>query len=52
MRDEMIACGCKTTLAEIGLPEREEFLLTSMRYAPYARNRLTFLKYLAAQDLI
>ncbi len=49
---EMKACGCKTTLSEIDLPETEEFLITSMRFAPYARNRLTFLKYLAAQNLI
>lgn len=49
---EMKACGCKTTLAEIDLPETEDFLETSMRFAPYARNRLTFLKYLAAQNLI
>ena len=49
---EMKACGCKTTLAEIDLPGTDDFLKTSMRFAPYARNRLTFLKYLEAQNLI
>lgn len=49
---EMRLCGCKTTLAEIGLPETEDFLKTSLRFAPYARNRLTFLKYLEAANLI
>lgn len=49
---EMHACGCKTTLAEIGLPQTDAFLCATLRFAPYARNRLTFLKYLAAQDMI
>jgi glycerol-1-phosphate dehydrogenase [NAD(P)+] len=49
---EMKLCGCKTTLAEINLPETVEFLTQSLRFAPYARNRLTFLKYLEAQNLI
>ncbi len=49
---EMKACGCRTTLSDIGLPETEEFLKNSMRFAPYARNRLTFLKYLEAQNMI
>ncbi len=49
---EMRLCGCKTTLDEIDLPETEDFLKTSLRFAPYARNRLTFLKYLEAADLI
>ena len=50
--NEMRICGCKTTLSDIGLPETEEFLRNSLRFAPYARNRLTFLKYLEAQNLI
>ena len=49
---EMKLCGCKTTLSEIALPETPDFLSVSLRFAPYARNRLTFLKYLEAQDLI
>ena len=49
---EMKACGCKTTLGEIDLPEDDAFLYRSMRFAPYARNRLTFLKYLEAQNFI
>ena len=49
---EMKRCGCKTSLSEIGLPETGEFLNASLRFAPYARNRLTFLKYLGAQKLI
>lgn len=49
---EMKRCGCKTTLAEIDLPETDAFLNASLRYAPYARNRLTFLKYLGAQNLL
>ncbi len=49
---EMKLCGCKTTLSEIDLPETDEFLTESLRFAPYARNRLTFLKYLEAQNLI
>ncbi len=49
---EMKLCGCKTTLTEIGLPDAGEFLTQSLRFAPYARNRLTFLKYLEAQNLI
>ena len=49
---EMKLCGCKTTLAEIDLPQTGEFLTQSLRFAPYARNRLTFLKYLEAQNLI
>ena len=49
---EMRLCGCKTSLSEIGLPETEDFLSASLRFAPYARNRLTFLKYLCAQNLI
>lgn len=50
--DEMRICGCKTSLSEIGLPETEAFLKSSLRFAPYARSRLTFLKYLEAQELI
>ena len=50
--DEMRRCGCKTALTEIDLPETEHFLSQSLRFAPYARNRLTFLKYLCAQNLI
>ncbi len=49
---EMKLCGCKTTLAEIDLPQTTEFLTQSLRFAPYARNRLTLLKYLEAQNLI
>jgi len=49
---EMKLCRCKTTLSEIDLPETDEFLTTSLRFAPYARNRLTLLKYLEAQNLI
>lgn len=49
---EMKLCGCKTTLSEIDLPETDEFLKKSLRFAPFARNRLTFLKYLEAQNLI
>ena len=49
---EMKLCGCKTTLSEVGLPETAEFFTQSLRFAPYARNRLTFLKYLEAQNLI
>jgi len=49
---EMRICGCKTTLGEIDLPETDDFLMKSLRFAPYARNRLTFLKYLEAQNLL
>ncbi len=40
--------GCMTTRAEAGLPTDEEFLETTLRYAPYVRNRLTLLKILSA----
>ncbi len=49
---EMKVCGCKTTLAEIGLSQTSDFLAASLQFAPYARNRLTFLKLLAANGLL
>lgn len=40
-------------LAEnIGLPSGEEFIKKSLRYAPYARNRITLLKILSAAELL
>ncbi len=44
----MEKAGCMTTLAEAGLPTDDDFLATTLRYAPYVRNRLTLLKLLSA----
>ncbi len=38
--------GGKTTLSDLSLPDTEEFLNTTLTYAPYVRNRLTMLKLL------
>lgn len=42
------SAGCMTTVAEAGLPSDDSFRETSLRYAPYVRNRLTLLKILSA----
>jgi len=42
------SAGCMTTIAEAGLPSDDSFRETSLRYAPYVRNRLTLLKILSA----
>lgn len=44
--DFLATKGGKTTLADLGLPNTEEFLATTLTYAPYVRNRLTLLKLL------
>ncbi|MCQ2432079.1 MAG: sn-glycerol-1-phosphate dehydrogenase [Clostridia bacterium] len=44
-------CGCKTSPADIDLPETEEFIGTTCAFAPYVRNRLTLLKLLEASAL-
>ena len=46
----MKRCGCKTTLSELTLPEDAEFLSKTLAFAPYVRNRLTFLKLLKARE--
>lgn len=38
--------GGKTTIKSLGLPDTEEFLSVTLKYAPYVRNRLTLLKLL------
>ncbi len=48
LRTLMEKAGCMTTRAEAGLPTDETFLATTLRYAPYVRNRLTLLKILSA----
>lgn len=46
VRAYMKEVGCKTTLAEIGLPDSEEFRAKTLEFAPYVRKRLTLLKML------
>ena len=38
--------GALTTLAELELPDSDEFLAKTLEFAPYVRNRLTLLKIL------
>ncbi len=40
-----------TTAAEIDLPTDREFMEKSLRFAPYARNRLTLLKVISACEM-
>lgn len=40
-----------TTAKEIDLPTDEEFMEKSLRFAPYARNRLTLLKVISAAEM-
>ena len=42
------AAGTPTSPADIGLDDSPEFIVKSLRYAPYVRNRLTLLKALTA----
>ena len=44
-------CGAPCSLAQIGLPEDDDFILRSLAYAPYVRNRLTLMKMMAAENV-
>ncbi len=51
IRGLLAGCSAPVTLAEIGLPEGEDFVKRSLLYSPFVRNRLTFAKVLSAAEL-
>jgi len=44
VRGLMASCGCKMTLASVGLPDTPEVVSKSLEFAPYVRRRVTMLK--------
>ncbi len=51
VKNYLASKGGKTTVAELDLPDTEDFLNKTLIYAPYARNRLTLLKLLSEEDI-
>lgn len=44
VKSYMKACGCKTAIASLGLPDTPEFIGLTLEFAPYVRRRVTMLK--------
>jgi len=44
IRQYLEDCGAPTELAELDLPDDDEFIAATLRWAPFVRNRLTLLK--------
>ena len=50
-RNLLRLCGAPDALSQIGLPEDDDFLMRSLNYAPYVRNRLTLMKMMSAETV-